>query len=157
MELYHYIHDFNEQSIREKGLIFPKVREEYNDTADINYYLDQYKPMDFPTFMDRNQCVFFWSYKRYEKTSPKRKIALVNSMDLDSEKLYIFRHDYAHAIWQNVVDAPWSGKTSNYTNEEAAELYWQSGIKLDDVKEEKLEKYEVLYFGEIEPEKIKII
>lgn len=148
--LYHVASKIHKESILKNGLV---VSKNYFDTETINAYLEEYKPVSV-TF-DRSRCLFFYTRLK-DCVANGSNIYRVNPKDLDLTKLYVAEYTYAHYIWQNLVDAPYTGEYAPIPTEESAKLYWESLRPYHEYLKHKKEyrKPECMYLGNIPPSKL---
>lgn len=159
MLLYHYTNILDVDSFVEKGLIFGSELDnsdyEYN-TGPINGVLEKYKPTNMPSFIDRNQCIFFYPKSKFD-VFWKDEIK-VNSKNLLKEKLYVANLEYAQQIWEDTVHYSFSDEHSGIPLQDTAKKYWESLLSFDDYlsNPQKIKSPEVLYFEKIPFDHIEI-
>lgn len=150
--IYHYTQKDNKESIEQYGLTYNKRRDGHYSygTGSINEILQQYRPSNIQEFIDREKCVFFTYCKRnHQEYEVEFEI---DTAKLDQDKLFAFSYEPVHLIWQDVVDAPFSGEYTGIPLEVNANKYWNSMLTFQEFSHlvEDKSKYELLYFGEIE-------
>lgn len=154
MKLYHYTHHLNFPSIRKKGLSYRFRESDWSATEAINGVLERYKPHSFPTWKNRDACLFF-EMEEYGRNFDLHSRVVIETKDLDLSRLYIAPKSIANRIWEDTVDASYGGESSGIPLEESTKTYWDHCIPFTEwnPSEEKDEdwEWEVLYFGEIPP------
>jgi hypothetical protein len=154
VEIVHYSSARIVNSVNKNGLSHTFRFSQYSGTDDINYVLMKYRPGHLPDWMDRSKCVFFDPGISYPRETINTGYRVEHSL-LDPDKLFVFDYRPAQNIWQDTVDAAYSGETTGIPLEVSAKQYWDSAQTFADyLKNPKSDNVEVIYFGDVPPEHI---
>lgn len=152
MYIYHYTSIHHIEPIVEKGMLFGSEIDDIGygyGTGPINGVLEEYRPNDLPDFVQRDKCIFFYPncmYRDFGETEIR-----VNIDKLDKARVYVAESNHAQQIWNDTVDASYSGERSNIPLEVSAKKYWESLVPIGDFIKNptQFKRAEVLHFGHI--------
>lgn len=139
--LYHYTHWRDLPSIEKHGLTYRFRDEDWSDTLSINVSLEKNRPQHLPSFINRDECVFFYPNNRW-KCGVGDVFYRVHIKHLDKSRLFVASLDAAQEIYEH--------NSSDYY----ASVYWNSLQPfseqwVESISNNDMRRYEVLYFGEI--------
>lgn len=148
-QIFHYTHNSCYKSISKHGLTYQNRNDAVYryGTGAINNVLNKYKPKNIT--LNRDKCIFFYpNSKNLEEDEIEVRLGIDN---INKKNIFAFNYNYAHLIWKEVIDAPYSGEYNNISLEETAAKYWNSILTYDQFIEskDKADSYELLYFDEI--------
>lgn len=156
-KLYHYTSFFAKEVIEEEGL---RVDYKNDDTLTVNETIDEHRPNNLPPFIDRSRCIFFYMKEMPSHDNDYNIAAVVDTKNIDTNKLYVFDFDIADRIWGDIIDAPYSEEYSGICLSQSAKDYWASMIPYEEYikrsEKEKYKKEELLYFENIPKEFVEI-
>ncbi|MEH6892136.1 hypothetical protein V7024_21170, partial [Bacillus sp. JJ864] len=119
-ELIHQTADILIPQILEEGILYKRRSEgifDHSETDRLNTAIMLYRP-DYIE-LDREKCVFF-SFKRdYVRFGHKKNGIIVNSDDLEQDKLYVFSNSICGAIMRSI-------KNKSVDLKEHVDTYWKT-------------------------------
>ncbi|MFJ8217421.1 hypothetical protein [Bacillus cereus] len=125
-ELIHQTADILISQILEEGILYKRRREgifDHSKTDILNKTIMSYRPNYIE--LDRAKCVFF-SFKRdYVRFGHKKSGIVVNSEDLEQDKLYVFSNSICDAILRSI-------KNESLDLKEHVNTYWKTVIPFQD-------------------------